>query len=442
MSPALVTAVGLFVMLTVIGAPIAVTLGASTLVALMLFDPIPLPLIGQKILGNVDSTALMAVPFFFLAAAFMDSGGIVRRLVNVATALVGHWRGGIGMTGILACAFFAAISGSSGATVAAVGGIMIPTMIRNGYSKRYAVGSMTTGGSLGILIPPSIPMVLYGFLTETSIPRLFIAGILPGLVFCALLMLLARFLAIREGVPVAPRRSWTERRHAVMDALPALSLPAFLLVGIYGFPAFEAFGHSFQGGAIFTPTEAAVICTALAAFIGVAIYRESTLRGLFRTMLDVTPRIGMIFWITTNAILFSFFLTQEGVPAALAQWLVEMEMPVWLFLLLVNVVLIIAGIFMDGIPMILLFMPMIFPAAVQLGVDPLHLCIIVVVNIELALISPPVGINLYVSSTIANVPIHEVVIASLPWVALTVVMLAIVTYVPWLSTFLPGLLYS
>jgi len=434
-------AVTLFVLLSLLGLPIAVTLGAATVVALMLFDPIPLPLLGQKVLANIDSTTLMAVPFFFLAAAFMESGGIVRRLVGLATAMVGHMRGGIGMTGVLACMFFAAISGSSGATVAAVGGIMIPAMVAHGYSKKYAVGSMTTAGSLGILIPPSIPMVLYGFLTETSIPRLFIAGILPGALLGLMLMVLARFLAIREGVPPAPKQSWAERRAAFRDALPALSLPAILLIGIYGFPSFEIGGWQAQGGAIFTPTEAAVVCAALAAFVGLLVYRETSLRGLIGTMLDVTPRVGMIFWITTNAILFSFLLTQEGVPAALSQWLVEMQMPQWLFLLLVNVVLIIAGIFMDGVPMILLFMPMIFPAAVSLGIDPLHLCIIVVVNIELALISPPVGINLYVSSTIARVPIHQVVIASLPWVAVVAVMLVIVTYVPWLSTWLPELLF-
>lgn len=438
---ATLAAVTLFVLLTLLGLPIAVTLGASTMVALLLFDPIPLPLLGQKLLSNIDSTTLMAVPFFFLAAAFMESGGIVRRLVALATAMVGHLRGGIGMTGVLACMFFAAISGSSGATVAAVGGIMIPAMIAHGYSKRYAVGSMTTAGSLGILIPPSIPMVLYGFLTETSIPQLFVAGIVPGILLGLMLMLLARHLAIREGVPPAPAQSWAERRAAFLDALPALSLPAFLLVGIYGVPAFTLGPISIKGGAIFTPTEAAVVCAGLSAVIGIFIYRETTLRGLIRTILDVTPRVGMIFWITTNAILFSFLLTQEGVPAALSQWLVEMQMPQWLFLLLVNVVLIIAGIFMDGVPMILLFMPMIFPAATSLGIDPLHLCIIVVVNIELALISPPVGINLYVSSSIARVPIHQVVMACLPWVSVVALMLVIVTYVPWLSTWLPGVLF-
>jgi C4-dicarboxylate transporter DctM subunit len=434
-------AVLIFIVLTLLGLPIAVTLGASTMVALMLFDPIPLPLLGQKMLSNIDSTTLMAVPFFFLAAAFMETGGIVRRLVGLATALVGHLRGGIGMTGVLACMFFAAISGSSGATVAAVGGIMIPAMIAHGYSKRYAVGSMTTAGSLGILIPPSIPMVLYGFLTETSIPKLFMAGVVPGIVLGLMLMVLARYLAIREGVPPVPEQSWAERRAAFLDALPALSLPAFLLIGIYGVPAFEIGPLKVQGGAIFTPTEAAVVCAGLSALIGIFVYKEVTPAGLIRTMLQVTPRVGMIFWITTNAILFSFLLTQEGIPAALSQWLVEMQMPQWLFLLLVNVVLIIAGIFMDGVPMILLFMPMIFPAAVSLGIDPLHLCIIVVVNIELALISPPVGINLYVSSSIANVPIHEVVMACLPWVAVVALMLVIVTYVPWLSTWLPGILF-
>ncbi|MGG5811129.1 TRAP transporter large permease [Falsiroseomonas sp. CW058] len=438
---ATIAAVTIFTLLTLLGLPIAVTLGAATMVALALFDPIPLPLLGQKLLANIDNTTLMAVPFFFLAAAFMETGGIVRRLVGLATAMVGHLRGGIGMTGVLACMFFAAISGSSGATVAAVGGIMIPAMIAHGYSKRYAVGSMTTAGSLGILIPPSIPMVLYGFLTETSIPKLFVAGILPGIVLGLMLMVLARHLAIREGVPPAPQQDWAERRRAFVDALPALSLPAFLLVGIYGFPAFELGPLKVTGGAIFTPTEAAVVCAALSAIIGIFVYREVTLPGLIRTMLDVTPRVGMIFWITTNAILFSFLLTQEGVPAALSEWLVEMQMPQWLFLLLVNLVLIVAGIFMDGVPMILLFMPMIFPAAVSLGIDPLHLCIIVVVNIELALISPPVGINLYVSSTIARVPIHEVVVSCLPWVAVVALMLVIVTYVPWLSTWLPGILF-
>ena len=434
-------AILLFTLLAIIGAPIAVTLGASTLVALMLFDPIPLPLIGQKVLTNIDSTTLMAVPFFFLAAAFMERGGIVKRLVDLAAAMVGHLKGGIGMTGVLACMFFAAISGSSGATVAAVGGIMIPAMIRHGYSKRYAVGSMTTAGSLGILLPPSIPMVLYGFLTETSIPKLFVGGIIPGIVLGLMLLLLARFLAVREGVASPPPQSWAERGAAFREALPALSLPVFLLVGIYGFPAFTIGGHSFQGGAIFTPTEAAVVCAALAALIGIFVYRQSNLRDLANTILDVTPRVGMIFWITTMAILFSFMITQEGLPGALSDWLIAKEMPQWLFLLLLNVVLIIAGVFMDGVPMILLFMPLIFPAATSLGVDPIHLCIIVIVNIELAVISPPVGINLYVSSTIANVPIHEVVRAALPWVAVVCVMLGLVTYFPALSTWLPELLF-
>lgn len=429
-----------FFILVIIGAPIAVALGGSVVVATTLFSPIPLAVFGQKIYGNLDHFTLMAVPFFFLAAAYMERGGIVRHLVNLANHLVGHLRGGLGMTTVLSCMFFASISGSSAATVAAVGGIMVPALVKRGYPREYAVGAVATGGGIGILIPPSIPLILYGFVTETSIPKLFIGGILPGLLYGGLLMLVARFLAYWHGVETAARVDWRERAGSLWTALPALSLPVFLIVGIYGFPPFSIGDVHFRGGAIFTPTEAAVMLAFAALLIGRYVYRQASWWDTLATTIAVAPRIGMIFWIVTNAILFSFLLAQEGVPTRFAEWLVSIDMPAWIFLLLVNLALIIAGLFMDGVPMILLFAPVLFPAAVALGIDPIHLGIIMVVNIELGLLTPPVGLNLYVASTITGMPLTQVMRAVLPWMAATVLMLIVVTYVPIISTFLPSMM--
>jgi C4-dicarboxylate transporter DctM subunit len=429
-----------FTILTVIGAPVAVALGGSVLLAATIFSPVPLAILGQKVYANLDSFTLVAVPFFFLAAGFMETGGIVRHLVNLANMLVGRFRGGLGITTVLACMFFATISGSSPATVAAVGGVMVPSLVKAGYPRSYAVGAVTTAGGLGILIPPSIPLILYGFVTETSIPKLFVAGILPGVLYGAMLMGVARLLA-RKFVPATmPKLERAERAAAVRMALPALSLPVFLVIGIYGFPAFSIGSFATRGGAIFTPTEASVICAFTAILIGAFVYREITWRSLLATISDVMPRVGMIFWIITNAILFGFFLAQEGVPNALATWLVSIGMPQWLFLLSVNVLLIVAGLFLDGIPMILLFMPVLFPAAKALNVDPIHFGIMVVVNIELGLIHPPVGLNLYVASTISGMPVGQVMRAVLPWGAMTVLLLLLVTFVPWVTTFLPSLM--
>ena len=427
-----------FFALIVIGVPIAVALGSSALLSLIIFSQQPLALMGQKVFANLDHFALMAVPFFFLAAAFMESGGIVRHLVNFARSLVGHLPGGLGMTAILTCALFAAISGSSAATVVAVGGIMFPALVQDGYSPRYAIGALSTSGAIGILIPPSIPIILYGFVTETSIPKLFIAGIIPGIVYCLAMMLLANRLAVRESYERSKPSAAIERWIAFRRAGPALILPIFLVVGIYGFPGFDIGGISFSGGAIFTPTEAAVMCVAIALAIGSLVYRQQRLGTTWRTIVAVMPRVGMLFWIVTNAVLFGFFLAQQGIPDAVARWIVSLDMQPWTFLLLVNLILVIVGLFMDGVPVILMFIPVLFPASQAMGIDPVHFGIIVIVNIELGLVTPPVGINLYVGSAVSDLPVHTVFRACLPWIVVDVIILALVTYVPWLSTFLPG----
>jgi C4-dicarboxylate transporter DctM subunit len=428
--------------LLLIGAPVAVALGASTIFTSLLFNPIPPEIIGQKVLDNVDHFALMAVPFFFLAAGLMETGGMVRRLVGLANSFVGHLRGGLGMTSVLSCMMFAAISGSSPATVAAVGRVMYPSLVKEGYSARYSIGALATAGSLGILVPPSIPMILYGFVTETSISRLFIAGIVPALLYGLGLIFMAYLLAGRSGGKKQPQATWSQRAIHLKSAGPALFLPLFIFVGIYGLPRFSVLGFSYEGGAIFTPTEAAIMATALALIIGIFVYREMTPRTAIRTVLATAPTIGMVFFITTNALLFAFLITQLGIPQALAQFLTSMHTPPWIFLMMVNILLIIVGFFLEGAPTILMVVPILFPAAKQLGIDPVHFCVIVVVNIELGLIHPPMGLNLFVGSAISGLPVMEVFYGVLPWMFVTVTMLLLVTYVPEISLFLPRVLFG
>ena len=379
----------LFFALIALGAPVAVALGGAVVATSLALDPIPLAVIGQKVFANLNHYTLMAVPFFFFASALMETGGLVRRLIDFANALVGHWTGGLGVTTVLSCVFFAAISGSSPATVAGVGRIMYPALLRDGYSSRYALGALVTAGSIGILIPPSIPMIIYGFVTETSVTRLFLAGIVPGLVYGGGMMVMAWLLARKAGVERRPRMEWSERRRPIVAALPALSLPLMILVGIYGLPSFELLGVSHDGGAIFTPTEAAVMATLLAIAIGMLVYRELSPAGVVRTIVDTAPAVGMIFFITTNALLFAFFITKIGIPAQITRIIFDMGLEPWQFLLLINVVFLIVGFFLEGVPTVLMFVPVLFPAAVEMGIDPIHFGIIVIVNIELGLVTPP-----------------------------------------------------
>lgn len=432
----------LFFFLIAIGAPVAVALGGAVVATSMLLDPIPLAIIGQKAFANLDHFSLMAVPFFFFASALMDSGGLVRRLINLANAVVGHWTGGLGVTTVLSCVFFAAISGSSPATVAGIGRIMYPALTNDGYPSRYALGALVTAGSIGILIPPSIPLIIYGFVTETSVTRLFLAGIIPGLIYALAMIGMAWFLARRSEVPVHPRQPWTERKQAIGSALPALALPLMIFVGIYGLPAMDLGLFEISGGAIFTPTEAAVMATLLAIVIGMFAYREAHATDVVRTMVDTAPSVGMIFFITTNALLFAFFVTKLGIPAGVTSFIMSLGIEQWQFLLIVNVLFLVVGFFLEGVPTILMFVPVLFPAANAMGVNPVHFAIIVIVNIELGLVTPPVGINLFVASGVSRQPVLEAFRGALPWMAVTVAVLMLVTFVPALSLFLPNLVYG
>lgn len=432
----------LFFLLVTIGAPVAVALGGSVAAVSLLLDPIPLPIIGQKLFANLDHFSLMAVPFFFFAAALMETGGLVRRLINLANAIVGHWTGGLGVTTVLSCVFFAAISGSSPATVAGIGRIMYPNLTKEGYSPRYALGALVTAGSIGILIPPSIPLIMFGFVTETSVTRLFLAGVVPGIIYALGMIAMAVFLARQTDVPRHPPAPMRQRASAIWAALPALALPVMIFVGIYGLPPVSLGPVQIDGGAIFTPTEAAVMATLLAMVIGMFCYRELSPAGMVKAIVSTAPSVGMIFFITTNALLFAFFITKLGIPATVTDLIMSLGLETWQFLLLVNLLFLIIGFFLEGVPTILMFVPVLFPAAVAMGVDPVHFGIIVIVNIELGLVTPPVGLNLFVAAGVSDRSVVDVFKGALPWMAVTIAVLMLVTFVPQLSLFLPNLMFN
>lgn len=282
-------------------------------------------------------------------------------------------------------------------------------------------------------------MIIYGFVTETSVIKLFLAGVIPGLLYASGLMLMARWLARGQAQVTTQRLSWRQRWPIIRKALPSLSLPLFLLIGIYGLPAFDWTYVSYEGGAIFTPTEAAIMGCLLAFIVGKWGYRELTVKSAVASIVRTAPSVGMIFFIATNALLFAYFITKMGIPQAVTDFLVEMQLSKEAFLMITNVLLTIVGFFLEGVPTILMFVPVIFPAAIALGVDPVHLGIIIVINIELGLVTPPVGLNLFVGSTISGQPVGQVFKAALPWMLVTFIMLMLVTYIPSLSLFLPNL---
>lgn len=424
--------ISLFVLLF-IGVPVAFALGLSTILTFVLFTDMPMLMVGQRLYQNLEHFPLMAVPFFIFAGQLAQTGGIAHRLVDFAQTLIGHLRGGLAMTSVLSCAFFAAASGSSSATVASVGSILMPAMRRAEYPKEIAVGTIATAGSLGILIPPSIPMLIYALITEESVGRLFVAGILPGLFFCGCLLGVTYVVARWKGLARAEKATGAQRRSAAKRAGWSLMLPVIILGGIYGYPDIDLGPIQVEGSALFTPTEASIAAVIYSFVVGKFIYRELSWADTWRVVLETVRLNSMLLFIVTNAILFGFLLSSERIPTMVAEWIVERDVQPWLFLLAVNIVLIIAGQFMDGIPIIMIFVPVLFAASQSVGIDPVHLCIIIVVNLELGTITPPVGVNLFVASAVSRMPLMEVIKATMPWVVVVFGVLMVVTYWPWLS---------
>lgn len=418
---------GLLFVFLLTGFPIALSLGISTSLILYYFTNIPLTSIPQKMFTNLDSFPLMAVPFFVLASNIFSVGGVAQRLIRVSTAFFGHLHGGLAISGVAACALFAAVSGSSPATVIAIGSIMIPAMIKAGYSPRYAIGSMATAGSLGIMIPPSIPLVLYGFVTNESVGKLFIAGVLPGLFQAAALATVCYVVARRGNYPRRPPASWGERWEAVKEAIPSMLLPAIIIGGIYG--------------GVFTPTEAAAVAVVVGVVVGMFVHRELHLRDFPKIFLDTGKTTAMLMFIITMAQLFAYVLTSEKLPQTLASAALERELHPWQVLLIINFILFLAGDFLDPAPIVLIMSPIFHPIAKAVGIDPIHLGIVITMNMEMGMITPPVGLNLYVASGISKVPLYTVMKYAAPWIIVMVGVLMVVTYVPQLSLLLPNLLY-
>ena len=413
----------ILVALMLTGMPISISLGLTVLVFIFTMTHVPIESIGLKLFTGIEKFEIMAVPFFILAGNFLTHGGVARRMINFATSMVGHFHGGLALSGIVACAMFALVCGSSVATVVAIGSIVLPEMVRNGYPMRFGAGVITVAGSLGILMLPSIPKVIYAIATNTSIGALFVAGLLPGIMLTTMLCAVTWYIARKRNYPRLPRRSWGERWKAFRDSVWGLMLVVIIIGGIYS--------------GLFTATEAAAMAAIYSFFVSIFVYKDMKMKDVPKVLLTSANTSAMLLYIITNAVLFSFILTNENIPNALADWFIGKELGIVGFLLVANLMLLLAGNFMEPSSCILIMAPILYPTAMTLGINPVHLGILIDVNMEVGLCHPPVGLNLYVASGISKLGITELTKAVWPWLATMLVFLVIVTYWPELTLYLP-----
>ncbi|HRK57345.1 MAG TPA: TRAP transporter large permease subunit [Burkholderiaceae bacterium] len=419
--------VSLFALMA-LGIPIAISLGLSSLATILLFSQDSLASMSIKMYETSEHYTLLAIPFFVLAGVMMSTGGVAKRMVNFAIDAVGHLRGGLAIASILACMLFAAVSGSSPATVVAIGSIVIAGMVKNGYPKEFAAGVICNAGTLGILIPPSIVMVVYAAVTEVSVGRIFMAGVVPGILLGLMLMVAVWWRAGKLQITHPPKASLKKVLTSFGEAFWGLLLLVIIMGGIYG--------------GIFTPTEAAAVSAVYAVFVALVIYRDLKIKDMPHVFLEAGRTTVMLMFIVANALLFAHLLTTERIPQTIAEHILAMGMSPWMFLLVVNVLLLLAGNFMEPTGIVLILAPILFPIATQLGIDPIHLGIIMVVNMEIGMVTPPVGLNLFVTSGITGMSLLSVARAALPWLMVLLTFLVIVTYVPAISLTLPNLIFG
>ncbi|MEO5336147.1 MAG: TRAP transporter large permease subunit [Magnetospirillum sp. WYHS-4] len=408
------------------GMPISISLGLTVLTFLFTMTSVPIESVAMKLFTGIEKFEIMAIPFFILAGNFLTHGGVARRMIAFATSMVGHWSGGLGLAGVVACALFAAVSGSSPATVVAIGSIILPAMVKQGFPARFGAGVITTSGALGILIPPSIVMVMYAVSTNTSVGQLFMAGVVPGLMLASLLGLVTWWIAYKNGYPRMERANWATRLKTFKDSVWGLLLIVVVMGGIYS--------------GIFTPTEAAAMSAVYAFFVAVFVYKDMSLKDVPKVLLASANMSAMLLYIITNAILFSFLMTSENIPQEMAEWMIGKDLSPWVFLLAVNVLLLMAGNVMEPSSITLIMAPILFPIAMKLGIDPVHFGIMIVVNMEVGMCHPPVGLNLYVASGITRMGITELTIAVMPWLLTMLGFMLLITYIPAISLWLPHLL--
>ena len=420
----IVFALLLALMLT--GVPVSIALGLTVLTFLYLLTNVPIEAVALKLFTGIEKFEIMAIPFFILAGNFLTHGGVARRMIDFATSMIGHLHGGLALAGILACAMFALVCGSSVATVVAIGSIILPAMVQHGYPMRFGAGVIVCAGSLGILMLPSIPKVIYAISTNTSIGALFVAGLFPGILLTIMLCMVTWYVAKKRNYPRLPKATWDQRAVAFRKSVWGLMLVVIIIGGIYT--------------GIFTATEAAAMSAVYAFFISVFIYKDMGMKDVPRVLLKSANLSAMLLYIITNAVLFSFLMAHENIPQAMADWIVGKDLGVVSFLIFVNLVLLLAGNVMEPSSIILIFAPILFPAAMRLGIDPIHFGILIDANMEVGLCHPPVGLNLYVASGISRLSITELTVAVLPWLGTMVIFLIIVTYWPSLSIWLPKIM--
>ena len=439
----------LVIAMLIIGVPIAISLGLSSIFFLLTLSDTSLASIAQSFFqAMAGHYTLLAIPFFILASSFMSTGGVAKRIIRFSIAVVGHFPGGLAIAGVFACMLFAALSGSSPATVVAIGTIVIAGMRQVGYSKEFAAGVIANAGTLGILIPPSIVMVVYASATDVSVGRMFLAGVIPGLLAGIMLMVTIYIIAKMRNLPKGDWLGWNEILDSAREAVWGLFLIVIILGGIYG--------------GIFTPTEAAAVASVYAFFIAVFVYRDmgplaaregkprqnliqnpsALITAFFHkdtrdTLFEAGKLTVTLMFIIANALILKHVLTDEQIPQQIASAMLSAGFGAIMFLVIVNIILLIGGQFMEPSGLIVIVAPLVFPIAIELGIDPIHLGIIMVVNMEIGMITPPVGLNLFVTSGVARMPMMSVVRAALPFLGVLFIFLILITYVPIISTFLP-----
>ena len=413
----------------VAGVPIFVALSGSSALSIAVFSNLDLVVIIQRMIAGLNKFSLMSIPFFILAANLMGEGGISKRIINLANAFVGHISGGLGMVAILASLFFGAISGSAPATVVAIGAILYPALKEKRYGVEYSSGVITAAGSLGIIIPPSVTMIVYGTVTGASVGSLFIAGFGAGIVYALMYVIYTYFYAKRHPEIIKqPKTNWSEKWKAIKESAWGMGVPVIILGGIYG--------------GIFTPTEASAVAVIYALFVSMVIYRELSFKGLIECIKKSAISTVQIMILMAGACVFAWILTSEGITVAIADAILGVSSNKTVILLMMNIILLIAGMFLDGASIVTILGPLFFPIAMQAGIDPVHLGIVMVVNCAIGMFTPPFGLNLFVASSITEQPVMKVAKGAIPFIILSIIALILITYIPEISLWLPNQVYG